>query len=201
MEKPGEFLVSFTYLDPVADWMQMFGVYERLVMTNALRTVYWDRAGAEFLTFPEWHSWFKSSKVHLFKSNYQDEFVGIMTLYDCSERHRCFCGTWVEPRWRGHKTMEMGKQALTYVHGQLGFENVFAASPWNAAQQFCSRIGMEHIATLPGYCKYKDKTLDVDMFRSTRKMKIASLSQDLTSMGWMPKSAYDLAYRTIHGDG
>lgn len=151
------------------------------------------------MTFPKFLDFYKvgSSRYLAFinaaAAELEGEFIGVISISSWTSLHKCFFGIWIEPKWRGPNAVAFGKQVLSYLHGTLNIRHVYGITPWNAAQQFASKIGMRSIMEIPNYCFIKEKIRDAEMFYSEYELCRLRLTNDLIHMGWMANAATQFA--------
>lgn len=166
----------------------------RRMRGRGLSSLFWTKQGAEPSLY-EFMSYYNPSQGNLLMViehtpvGTSPYVVGIFALTDFSGTHKCALSIWLEPRVRGVNSHLIGKQVITHCHTQLQVENLFAFTPWRHAQEYCVRVGLDEVAEIPSFCKWRGRDMDVYVFHSEKERWRQVLQQDLINSGWQVNTA------------
>ena len=144
----------------------MIYLYNRLVDTNSIKGLYWDRESSEPLSLAKFFEMYKSAGgKFIIWIQLKDELVGVASI-STANLHKCYLSAWAEPRWRGPNMVYIGRQVIQYIHETIQIKQIYAMTPWNAAAQLFSKIGVPSIAMIPKLCVINGRERDVEIFHS-----------------------------------
>lgn len=125
--------------------------------------------------------------------------IGCANLMDFNGKHRAYMGFWLDTPYRGANSHLFARQVLTYLHAQIGMENIFIVSPWKAAQSLAQRTGLELVTRISDYCNFGGRIMDIEIYRSCKERWRRLLAENLEQMGWESSAAKTLV-QGIFGD-
>lgn len=82
--------------------------------------------------------------------------------------HQAFTSQWMQRSARGRRSLEAAQLVLRGLFEVVRVQQVWAMTPWLAAGALCRRLGFVQQATLPDYCIWEYKTIDVTLYRLTK---------------------------------
>lgn len=98
-----------------------------------------------------------------------EDIAGMVWFDDHIPKHRVAGSVFYRRKYWGRPAEEATRLAIRWAFAQLEVKGVWAYSPWRTGQRHALRVGMTHIATLPGYVMLGDKPGDLAMYRVTRE--------------------------------
>lgn len=206
MKDYGQLMINPWILNSDYHQREMVWLYNRLIETKSLNSLFWDMENPESLSLYKFLDLYKQNSksyivwIDYIKVNLYDtytDFMGFVTL-QAQTHHKGFIGIWVEPKWRGPNTTSMAKQILTYLHAILSINHIYAITPWNSARTLARRSNMMSISILPNFCLTNShKIRDAEIFYSDWQSCQIQLANDLIEAGWGPYSASRMAATTF----
>ena len=177
-------------IDPDLNTEIFLYLYNRLVKTGSLKSMYWEQENAECLGFRQFLTMYVAgSGQNIILLSHKDDIIGYATLYNRHSNYRCFAGIWIDPRWRGGNSVNVMTQAMTYVHGTLGIKFIYAMVISEAAKSLVSKVGMRSITEIPGYVPESAHDKSVEMFYSEVDVWKYNVANKLIALGYQPNSA------------
>ena len=96
---------------------------------------------------------------------------GLIGCIWCSEimiGHQAFISIWMRKDSRTY-AQAAAIQAITHAFQAWELRQLWAITPWHNALALAVRLGFEHIATLPDYCRFPDRSYDAHVLRLTKE--------------------------------
>lgn len=94
--------------------------------------------------------------------------AGFIWFEEIVPKYKAMASIFMRQRYWGNAAIEAGILAKRYAFEILDLQSVWATTPWQAAINYCQRIGFKSVAVLPDFILINGKEHDVTFLRLTR---------------------------------
>ncbi|HMC63819.1 MAG TPA: GNAT family protein [Gemmataceae bacterium] len=97
------------------------------------------------------------------------EVAGMFWFDDIIIGHKANANIWYRRKFWGHPAREASRIACRYGFEVLGYQAIWALTPWRTAVAHGESMGFEPVTVLPGYLLIDDHPADLTVMKLTRE--------------------------------
>ena len=97
-----------------------------------------------------------------------DALAGFIWFEEIVPKYKAVAGIFMRQKYWGDPATEAGRLGERYAFETLDLQSLWAITPWQAAINYCKRIGFKPIALLPDFALINGRERDVTFLRITR---------------------------------
>jgi len=98
-----------------------------------------------------------------------EDIAGMVWFDDMIPEHRAAGSVFYRRKYWGEPAREATRLAIAWAFAVLKVESCWAYTPWKTGRRHAQAVGMNLVATLPGYVVVDTTPTDLDIYRITRE--------------------------------